>query len=192
MTQPAAADCEVIRDVIGQPINAISSLAFVVVAFALARRRPVLAAAAGAVGLGSWLFHGPMPTRAEWVHDTSLAMLALALLLEARPAWWLVGSGAIAVFFAVAPGSAEVTTAALAVIAFVVVVRRSARALIPVLPLLGIGVVFAVLSRTGAPLCDPASLLQGHAAWHVLGAAALWVWARSEESTEPVAETDHR
>ncbi|MDJ0665349.1 MAG: hypothetical protein QNJ75_12425 [Acidimicrobiia bacterium] len=192
MTEPASADCEVIRDVIGQPINAISSLAFIAVALVLARRRPVLAAASGAVGLGSVLFHGPMPAWAEWAHDTSLAMLALALMLEAKPGLWLGGSAVIAALFAVAPRSAEVTTAVLAVVAVVVVVRRSARALIPVLPLLGIGVVFAVLSRTGAPLCDPASLLQGHAAWHVLGAAALWVWARSEESTEPVAETDHR
>jgi hypothetical protein len=30
-----------------------------------------------------------------------------------------------------------------------------------------------VLGRTGAPLCDPESLLQGHAVWHVLAALAL-------------------
>jgi hypothetical protein len=31
--------------------------------------------------------------------------------------------------------------------------------------------------RSASPLCDPDSLLQPHAAWHVLGAAALGAWA---------------
>ena len=29
-------------------------------------------------------------------------------------------------------------------------------------------------SRTDGPLCDPDSLLQGHALWHLLGAVAMW------------------
>jgi hypothetical protein len=33
-----------------------------------------------------------------------------------------------------------------------------------------------VLSRTGAPLCRPHSLLQGHAVWHALTALALALW----------------
>jgi hypothetical protein len=42
---------------------------------------------------------------------------------------------------------------------------------------LALAVVANVLSRTGAPLCRPDSLLQGHAVWHVLTAvgAALWL-----------------
>ena len=42
---------------------------------------------------------------------------------------------------------------------------------------LALGAVANVLSRTGAPLCRPDSLLQGHALWHVLTAvgAALWL-----------------
>ena len=31
--------------------------------------------------------------------------------------------------------------------------------------------------RTASPWCDPDSLLQAHAAWHLLGAAALACWA---------------
>jgi hypothetical protein len=31
--------------------------------------------------------------------------------------------------------------------------------------------------RTGGPLCDPDSRLQGHAGWHALTAAALAAWA---------------
>ena len=38
------------------------------------------------------------------------------------------------------------------------------------------GVVFA-LSRTGGPLCQPDSLIQGHGLWHLLTAAALGLWA---------------
>jgi hypothetical protein len=33
------------------------------------------------------------------------------------------------------------------------------------------------LGRTQSPWCDPDSLLQGHAAWHLLGATALACWA---------------
>ena len=36
-----------------------------------------------------------------------------------------------------------------------------------------LGVIINGLSRTGGPLCRPESLLQGHAAWHVLSAASL-------------------
>jgi hypothetical protein len=50
--------------------------------------------------------------------------------------------------------------------------------------LLAAAFLFWALSRTGAsPLCDPRSLLQGHAAWHVLCAAAagtLYLHYRSE------------
>jgi hypothetical protein len=33
-----------------------------------------------------------------------------------------------------------------------------------------------LLTRTGAPLCRPESLLQGHAAWHALTALAIALW----------------
>jgi hypothetical protein len=35
------------------------------------------------------------------------------------------------------------------------------------------------LGRTASLWCDPDSLLQGHAAWHALGAAALAAWSRA-------------
>jgi hypothetical protein len=35
------------------------------------------------------------------------------------------------------------------------------------------------VGRTAGPWCDPDSLLQGHAAWHLLGATALACWARA-------------
>ena len=43
------------------------------------------------------------------------------------------------------------------------------------------------LGRTGSPWCDPDRLLQAHAAWHMLGAAALaaWSWAVLLPPTRP-------
>lgn len=43
--------------------------------------------------------------------------------------------------------------------------------------LLAVGGLVGTLSRAGGPLCDPDSLWQGHAAWHVLAATALAVLA---------------
>ena len=54
------------------------------------------------------------------------------------------------------------------------------------------GVAFALWlpsRRPDGPLCDPHSLLQGHAAWHLLCAAAagsIWLYWRSERAAGPV------
>jgi hypothetical protein len=58
-------------------------------------------------------------------------------------------------------------------------------------------VAFAIWipSRTGGPLCDPQSLLQGHAIWHLLDALALgclYVFYRSEEAAEAVRTSQRR
>ena len=137
-------DCEALRDgVLGQPANTLSSLAYVAAAAYVLRRGgpPGPAVALALVGIGSVLYHGPMPPGAELVHDTALLAVPVAALAVA---WWRRS-------FPRPP--------ALAVVA------------------LALGAVANVLSRTGAPLCRPDSLLQGHALWHVLTAvgAALWL-----------------
>jgi hypothetical protein len=46
-----------------------------------------------------------------------------------------------------------------------------------------------ILSHTGAPLCDPHSLIQGHAAWHLLTAVsvvAFYWFYRSEDASGPL------
>jgi hypothetical protein len=43
----------------------------------------------------------------------------------------------------------------------------------------GAGALANVLTRTGAPLCQPDSPVQGHAGWHVLTAVALAAWLGS-------------
>mgnify|MGYP002623716212 FL=1 len=44
-------------------------------------------------------------------------------------------------------------------------------------------------SRTGGPLCDPHSLLQGHAIWHLLNAAAMVAFFLFYDSERRVAST---
>jgi hypothetical protein len=135
-------DCEVLHDSwLGQPMNSLSSLAYVVAGAVVARNRGPAAPAAAlvAVGLGSLLYHGPMPAVAELAHDASVVALLVALVHAvwryrvARP-----------------PALAVIAAAA--------------------------GITINLLTRTGAPLCRPGSLLQGHAAWHVLTAFVWAVW----------------
>jgi hypothetical protein len=136
-------DCEALHGGwLGQPVNCLSSLAYVGAgAWVLRRRGPGLVAAAlGAVGLGSVVYHGPMPAGAEAVHNASIAALTATVLVTA----W----------------------------------RRRSLPRPPAVAVLAFGAAIAVnlLTRTGAPLCRPHSLVQGHAAWHALTALALATW----------------
>jgi hypothetical protein len=82
-----ASDCEALRDgLLGQPVNTLSSLAYVAAgAYVLRRGGPATSAwALGAVGVGSVLYHGPMPAGAEAVHDGAIVALAAACLLTWR------------------------------------------------------------------------------------------------------------
>ena len=75
-----ASDCEFLRDeTLTQPVNALTSLAYVgvgllVIARAVVARRPLAAALVFGtclvgVGLGSVLFHGPQPDGSRVLHD---------------------------------------------------------------------------------------------------------------------------
>jgi len=130
-------DCELIRDgLIGQPVNAFSSLAFVVAAIWLVFSRPRstlrLVGAGGLVlvGIGSIWFHS---TGASLIHNAGLVVV--------------VATSSVAIWHT----------------------RRfnSGAAIVAV------GLMFWWTSRSGGALCDPQSLLQGHALWHVLAATGL-------------------
>jgi hypothetical protein len=143
----AHGDCERVRPGwLGQPANAISSLAFVAAAVPIARaarrRRSgpwlAVAVAAAAEGVGSVGYHGPGGRWAKAVHDAGLvalvATMGVAFATEApeRPG--------------VRPQTALLATAA---------------------------TVVHARSRTGGPWCRCDSRLQGHAVFHLLAAAAL-------------------
>jgi hypothetical protein len=152
-----ASDCEALHSGwLGQPVNALSSLAYVAAgAFLLRRGGPIgPALALGATGVGSVLYHGPMPLGSEAVHDGSLAVLAAAALGTAWRRRWMPRPPALAVG---AFGSA---------------------------------VAVNLLTRTGAPLCRPHALVQGHAVWHGLTALALAAWFVRWAPTRPVP-ADH-
>ena len=92
----AAADCERILDSWwGQPVNTFTATAFVAAgALVWWRRRdltdrPVI----GAIGAGSIAFHGPMPPWGEFLHDASIVLtLVWVLLVETRTErFWPLG-----------------------------------------------------------------------------------------------------
>ena len=147
-------DCEaVVEGWLGQPSNALSSLAFVVAALVVvtASRRNgdewvgyLLAGALSLVGLGSFLFHGTGTQPGDLLHTVSIVVLLLSVT------------------------AAGFTTR-----------TQVIRVGLPPVIVFAAGLAVYRLSRTGGSLCDPDSLLQGHAAWHVLSAAAAgWFGVR--------------
>lgn len=137
---PAAADCERIHEsLLAQPVNSLTSLAYVGVGIWIARRarsspthlrtaHRVLGATVAGVGLGSALFHGSALPAGRWLHDVPLAAIPLFAALHGlggRRGWspvagtrrfgaGVVGLGAL---FAAAPDSSVAVTAALAAVA---------------------------------------------------------------------------
>jgi hypothetical protein len=88
-------DCEhIVSGFLGQPANAISSLAFLVSAawiLILAFRGEratraallVLALAVAANALGSFALHGPHPSWAQWAHDAAIMAVLLFIAVHA-------------------------------------------------------------------------------------------------------------
>lgn len=198
--------CELVRaDGIAQPADAWSSMAFVVagVAVVLAVRpatRPervlvlLLAVALAAVGLGSFAFHATLTLWGQFADVFPMYAVGCVLLAGAlvRLGWttprraWVGGLALLAVLGMLLwlwPDSRRFLFAAVLLPGIVLELVRarlqgaSARWLHLGLGLFVTAYVLWVLDQTGI-LCDPESWLQGHAAWHVLGAAAGWCLAR--------------
>jgi hypothetical protein len=211
LDQIGETDCEAIGDGwLAQPANTISSGAYIVfglwiIVRALRNRGDETAiqmtygVALAGVGIGSILFHGPMPPGARLVHDLTIA--SVFVLIAARAVGtlrqWNTGSviglfaaatAAIGVVMAVSPNagialSAIVGVSALGLEAHLYGTGRRepfssgfATWLAAILALLLAGLLINVLGRTGGPLCDPDSLMQGHAAWHILTAAGFGLY----------------
>jgi hypothetical protein len=166
-----AGDCERLHDgLIAQPVNTASALAYVAVGAWLAtralgpgvppdRRQLGFGLAVAAAGVGSVDFHGPGSPAARWLHDGGL------YLVVGMVAWHEVARRARRTptigpsWTGLAPG------------------RRGAYLTALIATAAGAACWWA--GRTASPWCDPDRLLQPHAAWHLLGAAALaaWGWA---------------
>lgn len=151
-------DCERIRDGwLAQPVNALTSLAFVAAGGVVlartwkpARDRHGEVLAYGAmlalVGAGSVAFHGPQPPGARAMHDLPIPLL-LGLAIGTPGIRRQRGRAPL-------PGwsTRRGTTLAGTVLAA--------------------GLAYAG-GRTGAPTCDPDSPFQLHGAWHVLAAVGF-------------------
>jgi hypothetical protein len=161
-----AGDCERLHDgLIAQPVNTASALAYVAVGAWLAgrgrragpggagrpgadRRSVAFGLAVAAAGVGSVDYHGPGSPAARLLHDGGLyAVVGLVAWHEVARRVGRVRQ---------APGGRVAYRAALAAGAA--------------------GLACWWLGRTASPWCGPDSLLQAHAAWHVLSAVALGAW----------------
>jgi hypothetical protein len=196
-------DCERVRpDFPTQPVATWSSLAFcvagVVVLAAAGRtaapgRARAVAALLFLTGAGSFAYHGLGGDGSRVVHDaTFLGLLAFVALdgwppagvWDTRRRWRAAGVGAALL---VAPVYAPLTNVALVLVLAAALVmerrrwddrRAAARHMVGAsAAALGVGAAVYLLTRTGAPWCDPESTVQGHALWHVLAATSAGLWA---------------
>ena len=136
------ADCESFHDgLLHEPVNALSSLAYVAAGAWIWREDRPRGTALMAVGVGSAAYHARGGTVAHVLHDGSIAVVAVVV--------------AASIPSIVRSAQAHRRVAVLAVGAF------------------ALAVPLQLFGRTGGPLCRPESVLQAHAGWHVLTAAAL-------------------
>lgn len=195
-------DCEAIHEGwLKQPVNAWSSLAFSVVGVSIAFSavsaegrervdRIVFGSLLLATAVGSFLFHGPQPGGAQFLHDFTFlgalwflgaANLTGAFTVGDRPSVLIeaAGIGVIALILGIAPTASNALAAALVaglVLSDVVLWRLtspSPRWYAAALVSLGIGIAMFLAGRTGSPVCDSTGLLQAHAGWHLLAAFFL-------------------
>jgi hypothetical protein len=171
-----AGDCERLHDgLVAQPVNTASALAFVAVgAWLIGRRqaegsgepqggapvrRVVVGLAVVAAGVGSVDYHGPGSPAARLLHDGGLyAVVGLV-------AWHEVARRV---------GRARRARAGVPWVGWTPRRRTAYRA---ALAAAAAGAACWWLGGTASPWCDPDGLLQPHAAWHLLAAAALACWA---------------
>ena len=195
-------DCETIGSgVFAQPINAVSSLSFSVIGVAAiwwATRvegnervvRIVFGVLMVLTGAGSVMFHGPQGTGSQFGHDVTFLVTVwfVAVINTAEANGWrrsvewgtfVVGGLVLSLALVLSPGLTNVLMVA-TVISLVVsdiVLHRRGRLsswwYVVSLVTIAVAVAMFLLGRTGAPLCDPDSLFQGHGLWHVLAAISL-------------------
>jgi hypothetical protein len=188
-------------------VNAVSSLAYVVVGvivlYSVFRSeeeertvRSVFGSLLIATGIGSLLFHGPQGPASRVIHDSTFILTVLFIALTnlaglfglSRRVQWAVFSltGALTI---VTLGLTPSSTNLLAGASVVLLIAGDAlghragairmRWWAASVTAMAMAMVLFIVGRTGGPLCDSASLFQGHALWHVLSAGALWAYFES-------------
>jgi hypothetical protein len=209
--QLALVDCEQLRGgLLAQPVNSVFSLAFVVAGVWIlvrAQRHIVdldaitIGLAAVSVGVGSVAFHGVAGAPAHWLHDTTLlVLLGLVAAKHVGPRSISVSRAApvvaiVAGTVALASPNSTTPIAIMLVLCVavseVVATRRQGARLIPrpLAAMLAFGLFASWLGRTGSVLCRPDSVMQIHAVWHLVMAAATAWWAECAILVAPSART---
>lgn len=146
-----ASDCEQLGDGwLVQPINALTSLAFVAIGMAVIGavvsrpvdrvRTVVYGTCLAAIGLGSVMFHGPQPAGSQFAHDVPILLTAWFIVVQdlrlvssrvQRDLTWFATGAAIATTLAIVDIGAIAPLTAFGVLAVVVleafIARRSLR-----------------------------------------------------------------
>jgi hypothetical protein len=166
------------------------------------------------LGPGSMAFHGSLTRFGGWLDTLSMiAFISLLLVYDAvrllrfdgNRSGFLVAYGAILGLLGaltwVIDGSGTPVFAVLVAIAVLLeawiclrspmgISRTAVPWLLAAVGTFGLALVVWRLSWTGAPLCDPTSLIQGHAVWHGLAAAVaplcIFGYLRTERASQAV------
>ena len=196
--------CEAIRaGPIRQPANAFSSLAFVVVALLVLRAanprahpapayRAVYTIALIIIGLGSAFYHASLTFAGQFIDVMGMYFIATFVVLYALGRLRHLEPRAVAMIYVVINGGLAWILLAIPELrryAFAAIIllglaleyharKRSGsvagkKRLGYAAGLIAIGFVIWTLDITRV-VCSPHSVVQGHALWHVLGAAASW------------------
>ncbi len=141
--------------------------------------------------------------RAGWPTQPVNTVSALAFLVVGASLWrrgfrlpglaaTAVGIGSVAFHGSPGPVASwlhDIGLYGLVAVAALRVWRLTAVGRPPVLPLVVFfgGVVIWAFSRTGGPWCDPRSLIQGHAIWHVVAAVTVELLYRTPSTAHTPA-----
>lgn len=172
-----------------QPADTWSNAAYVIAGgLLLGRGRLLFGALCVALGFGSAWFHGTLTLAGEWLDVWAMYAVVGLMIAEdlGRPdAFYAIGAfyAALQTWYPGRVWPFAVELAALLALEARLFQSRSKRGRLAVLGGLacfGLALVVWVPDRSGA-WCAPESALQGHALWHVLCAAALFLVALRAE-----------
>jgi hypothetical protein len=188
-----------------QPANAVSSLAFVIVALLLLREprssaRTTYMAALIVIGLGSAFYHASLTFAGQFVDVFGMYLIATFIItdnlsrsgrLTERKALtaFVAANAVLSIVLLALPLARRYLFALLIVYVLFLEIRARRSASIKATPLhaaiaaLLAGFAIWILDITRV-VCSPHSWIQGHALWHLLGAGSAWLFWKSRASQQ--------